>query len=93
MTAHLDRQLEEWERGGPLPRVPQPRPQPQPTGPRMLTVAGVAPLLGVSKQTTYRLIERGELRARRIGRQLRIDRMDVVRFLEDARTDRQDDEL
>jgi putative molybdopterin biosynthesis protein len=48
---------------------------------RFLTPADVAAVLQVSRATVYALIERGELRARRVGLQLRISGADLDGFL------------
>ena len=45
--------------------------------PRLLSVDDVAEQLSVSTKTVRRLIDRGALRACRIGRLLRIDRTDL----------------
>jgi putative molybdopterin biosynthesis protein len=47
----------------------------------MLTPAEVAELANVSRKTVYREIDRGELRALHIGRQLRIDPQDFSVYL------------
>lgn len=44
--------------------------------PQYLTVDDVAEVLCVSKMTVYRLIEKGLLKAARIGRQIRIKSAD-----------------
>jgi excisionase family DNA binding protein len=54
--------------------------------PELLTVREVADLFGVSRMTVYRLIEDQSLRARRIGRSLRIDMRDAKEFWQDANT-------
>jgi putative molybdopterin biosynthesis protein len=48
----------------------------------MLTPAEAAQLAHVSKTTVYREIDRGELRARHVGRQLRIDPADFRAYLD-----------
>ena len=48
-----------------------------------LTVATVAKRLGISLQAVYRLIERGTLRSRRIGRQRMIHRDWVAKLQND----------
>jgi excisionase family DNA binding protein len=48
----------------------------------LLTPADVARLASVSRETIYREIERGELAALRVGRQLRIDPADFAHYLE-----------
>jgi len=49
--------------------------------PRLLTPAEVAAELRISSPTVYRLIATGELRAARVGGQLRIERADVEALL------------
>jgi putative molybdopterin biosynthesis protein len=48
---------------------------------RFLTPADVAAVLQVSRATVYALIERGELRAVRVGLQLRVAPGDLQAFL------------
>ena len=48
----------------------------------MLSLADVAQLANVSLSTVRREIHRGELRARHVGRQLRIDPADFRTYLE-----------
>ena len=48
----------------------------------LLTPAEVAQLANVSRETVYREIDRGELKAVHVGRQLRIDPTDLCRYLE-----------
>lgn len=40
--------------------------------PELLTVAEVAAIIRTSKMTVYRLIQTGELKARRVGRSYRV---------------------
>jgi excisionase family DNA binding protein len=47
----------------------------------LLTVAEVAQVLRVSNMTVYRLIKGGQLAAMRVGKNYRIRRMDVERYL------------
>ena len=56
----------------------------------MLTVQQVAPMLGVSKMTVYRIIHANQLRAYRVGRGFRIRRDDLCTYLGDADTFAQD---
>jgi excisionase family DNA binding protein len=62
----------------------QPRPtrldQPRPDDP-WLTVPEIARALRVGKSSVYRLVDQGDLRAARIGRQLRIRKSDVTAYL------------
>ena len=51
----------------------------------MRDIATIARRLKVSDKTVRRFIARGELRAYRIGRQLRISDQDYFRFLEAQR--------
>jgi excisionase family DNA binding protein len=48
----------------------------------LLTPAEVARMARVSTATVYREIDRGELRARHVGRQLRIDPADFRIYLD-----------
>jgi putative molybdopterin biosynthesis protein len=47
----------------------------------LLTPAEVAELAKVSRETVYREIDRGELKAAHVGRQLRIDPVDFDQYL------------
>jgi len=49
--------------------------------PQLHTVAEIAETLRVSKVTVYRLIDRGELRAVRVGGSLRVDGRDLSGYL------------
>lgn len=53
----------------------------------LLTVAEVAEELRVSTMTVYRLIQRDELPALRIGRSYRIERQDLEAYLDRQTTD------
>ena len=55
---------------------------------QMLTPAEVAVELRVSAPTVYRVISRGELKAVRVGGQLRVDRDDLERFLQASEPER-----
>ena len=48
----------------------------------LLSPAEVAAIAGVSRKTIYREVERGELRATRVGHQIRIARGDLDLYLE-----------
>ena len=48
---------------------------------RYLTVAEVAELMRVSRMTVYRLVNRGELPAVRVGRSFRVTEDDVNDYL------------
>jgi excisionase family DNA binding protein len=50
-------------------------------------VRQLAALLNVNKMTIYRLVERGDLRAYRIGRALRFRPSEVEEFLANQQTD------
>jgi putative molybdopterin biosynthesis protein len=54
---------------------------PTPDGTVLLTPAEVAQLAMVSRETVYREIDRGELKAVHVGRQLRIDPTDLNQYL------------
>jgi excisionase family DNA binding protein len=49
--------------------------------PLALTYAAAGELLGVSARTVFSLVARGELRAARFGRSVRIRRAELERFL------------
>lgn len=70
-----------------VPAQPTPAPVVQPA-PRIadpwLTISEVADQLRVSTMTAYRLCERGELRAKRVGRSLRIRQSWFDAYLEDT---------
>jgi putative molybdopterin biosynthesis protein len=56
---------------------------PTPTVDRpLLSPREVAALAGVSLKTVYREVDRGALRAHRVGRQLRIDPVDFNHYLD-----------
>ena len=69
----------------PAPLSPALRPSSSPPDapPAPVTVAQVAAELGVSRMTVYRLADRGELPALRVGRSVRFTRADVDAFLID----------
>ncbi len=48
---------------------------------QLLTVAEVAQIMRVSNMTVYRLIKAGQLAAIRVGKNYRIRRRDVERYL------------
>jgi excisionase family DNA binding protein len=52
------------------------------TGPEWLGVPALAELLGVTMRTLYRMLDSGELPAYKIGRVIRIQRVDVEAFCE-----------
>ncbi len=51
-----------------------------------LTIDGAAQYVGVSRASIYRLIQRGELTPRKIGRRTVIARADLDRMIEGAPT-------
>jgi excisionase family DNA binding protein len=53
----------------------------EPDGALVYNVRGTARALDVSESTVRRLIDRGDLRARRVGAQLRITRAELERYL------------
>jgi excisionase family DNA binding protein len=55
------------------------------TEPRFYTVEEVAQLLRVSARTVYRLVERGELRALRVGDLYRISQENLDSYLRGER--------
>ena len=60
--------------------------QTPPRGTVLLSPADAARLAQVSRNTIYRLVDRGELRAVHVGRQLRIDPGEFDRYLDRGRT-------
>lgn len=52
-------------------------------GEPLLTVGEVASLMRVSNMTVYRLIKSGQLSAMRVGKNYRLRRADVERYLSD----------
>lgn len=48
---------------------------------RLLTMVEVAPILGVSLGRAYELARRGEIPSLRLGRQVRVDRLTLERWL------------
>jgi excisionase family DNA binding protein len=52
-------------------------------GDPLLTVGEVAQVMRVSNMTVYRLIKSGQLAALRVGKNYRIRRKDVERYLSD----------
>ena len=70
-------------RGAAMPRSNSPGPERDHS--QLLDVPAVARRLNVSEKTVRRLIARGELRAHRIGRLLRISEEELRRFLDSSR--------
>lgn len=52
-------------------------------GEKLLTVGEVAGIMRVSNMTVYRLIKSGQLGAIRVGKNYRIRRSDIDRYLEE----------
>jgi excisionase family DNA binding protein len=68
--------------------LPSPRPITPPhevPGAPLIDIAAVARRLDVCVKTVRRFIARGELRAFRIGRQLRVSEEEILRFLDASR--------
>jgi excisionase family DNA binding protein len=55
---------------------------------RLLALSEVAALCGVSRATVRRLIAAGELPASRVGGQIRVERLDLDRYLVASRLER-----
>jgi excisionase family DNA binding protein len=53
-----------------------------PTLEPLLTVRSVCELLAVSRQTVYRIVEKGDMRPVRVGERLRFRRADIEAYLE-----------
>lgn len=47
----------------------------------LLRVEDLMPILGIGRNTAYRLVRTGEIRSIRIGRQIRIPRQFLIDFL------------
>lgn len=60
-------------------------------GEPLLTVGEVAAIMRVSNMTVYRLIKGGHLAAIRVGKNYRIRRGDVERYLADRAVHREED--
>lgn len=60
-------------------------------GEPLLTVGEVATLMRVSNMTVYRLIKAGQLGAIRVGKNYRIRRSDVDRYLTDRAVNSQEE--
>ena len=56
------------------------------SGERLYSVAEVAAYTQLAPRTVYRTIARGELRAFRVARRLRVAQSDIVEWLEQSRT-------
>ena len=57
------------------------RTNPEPAAPRLLTVPQVAELLGVPAGNLYAVVRRGELRAIRLGKYVRVDPAEFKKWL------------
>jgi excisionase family DNA binding protein len=55
-----------------------------PTGDKLLTVPEVARLLRVGANTVYREIQKGRLKASRVGRLIRVQSSDVQKYLDNV---------
>jgi len=53
-----------------------------PIGDKLLTVPEVARMLRVGANTVYREIQKGHLKASRVGRLIRVQSVDVQRYLD-----------
>ena len=53
----------------------------------ILTVPEVARFLKISRSKAYRLVERGEIPAVKIGRNVRVLKRDLIQFVEENRQD------
>ena len=49
--------------------------------PMTLRVEELMPILGIGRNTAYELVRSGKLRSIRVGRQIRIPKAEVLRFL------------
>ena len=49
--------------------------------PVTLRVEDLMPILGIGRNTAYELVRSGKLRSIRVGRQIRIPKAEVLRFL------------
>ena len=49
--------------------------------PMTLRVEDLMPILGIGRNTAYELVRSGRLRSIRVGRQIRIPKAEVLRFL------------
>ena len=53
--------------------------------PKLLTVARAAEILSIGESTVYQLIQTGELECVRMGRSIRLDPEDLLRFISDRK--------
>lgn len=54
----------------------------------LLSTEEVCKFLGINRTTLYRIIERGELKARRIGRSYKVLKKNLVAFLDSGPSER-----
>ncbi len=55
--------------------------------PMMLTVKEVSEILRTGRNTTYELINTGEIPSKKIGRQIRVYSRDLLLYLEESASD------
>ena len=52
--------------------------------PLTMRVEELMPILGIGRNTAYELVHSGQIKGIRIGRNIRIPKSEVIRFLNDA---------
>jgi len=52
--------------------------------PLIMTVEDLMPILLIGRNTAYELVRSGEIKSIRVGRQIRIPRDALIKFLEDT---------
>lgn len=52
--------------------------------PLVLRIPDLMQILGIGRNTAYSLVRSGQIRVLRVGRQIRIPRSEIVRFLSSA---------
>lgn len=50
--------------------------------PLTLRVEDLMPILGIGRNTAYELVNSGQIKSIRVGRQIRIPKTEILRFLE-----------
>lgn len=50
--------------------------------PLTLRVEDLMPILGIGRNTAYELVNSGQIKSVRVGRQIRIPKTEILRFLE-----------
>ena len=70
----------------PHQQAAEPTPSPAALPPHLLALPAVALRLGVSVKTVRRMLSRGDLRAYRIGRLLRVDQQDLEQAIQGMAT-------